>query len=318
MFAVALLLCAGSVAAVMLLPGRNSPPVYRFSVDQEGATYPGMPAISPDGRSLSWSATGPDGKRMLWLQSLDSAHARQIPNTEDAAAPFWSPDSSYLGFFAGGLYDYREPSSFSRRCTYRKEPLRGPPENICQVDSVSGGGAWNKHGTIVFAPGLTGGLSQVTANGGTPQTLTTLNAVRNERAHLWPQFLPDGSHFIFFVASDSGASTGVYAGSLDSPNYSLLFASKTNAVYSSGRSAPGYLLSVRDSSLVGQPFNASRLVAAGDAMTLATNVDAVESLSLAQVSVSANGTLVYQSAGKSARQLAWFDRTGKNVGSERE
>jgi Tol biopolymer transport system component len=62
-----------------------------------------MPAISPDGRSLSWSATGPDGRRMLWLQSLDSAHARQILNTEGAAAPFWSPDSSYLGVFAGGF-----------------------------------------------------------------------------------------------------------------------------------------------------------------------------------------------------------------------
>jgi serine/threonine-protein kinase len=55
--AAALLLCAGSVAAVMLLPVRNSAPVYRFSVDQEGAKYPGMPAISPDGRSLIWSAT---------------------------------------------------------------------------------------------------------------------------------------------------------------------------------------------------------------------------------------------------------------------
>jgi eukaryotic-like serine/threonine-protein kinase len=70
---------------------------------------------------------------------------------------------------------------------------------------------------------------------GTPQVLTTLNAVKNEHGHLWPYFLPDGIHFIFFVASDSGASTGVYAGSVDSPNYSLLFISKTNAVYSVGR-----------------------------------------------------------------------------------
>jgi hypothetical protein len=124
------------------------------------------------------------------------------------------------------------------------------------------------------------------------------------------QFLPDANHFIFFVASDNGASTGVYAGSLDSPNYSLLFASKTDAVYSSGRSAPRYLPFIRDSSLVGQPFNASRLAAAGEEMTLATNIDPVESLSLAQVSVSASGTLAYQSAGKSARQLSGFDRTG--------
>jgi eukaryotic-like serine/threonine-protein kinase len=304
--AVALLLCAGSVAAVMLLPGHNAAPIYRFSVDQEGAKYPGMPAISPDGRSLSWSATGPDGKRMLWLQVLGSAHARQIPNTEGAAAPFWSPDSSYIGFFAGG---------FLEKVRVRDGAATGPPEIICPVDSVSGGGAWNKQGTIVFAPGLTGGLSRVAAGGGTPQALTTLNAVKNEHAHLWPHFLPDGNHFIFFVASDTGASTGVYTGSLDSPNYSLLFASKTNAVYSAGGTAAGYLLFIRDASLVGQPFNASKLAATGDAMILATNVDAVESLSLAQVSVSTNGTLVYQSAAKSTRQLSWFDRTGKNAGT---
>jgi Tol biopolymer transport system component len=302
----ALLLCAAGVAAVMLLPGRNSAPGYRFSIDQEGAKYPGMPAISPDGRSLTWSATGLDGRRMLWLQTLDSTHARQIPNTEGAASPFWSPDNSYIGFFAGG---------FLEKVRVQNGAASGLPEKICQVDSVSGGGAWNKQGTIVFAPGLTGALSKVAAGGGTPQALTTLNAVRNEHAHLWPQFLPDGNHFIFFVASDHGASTGVYAGSLDSPNYSLLLASKTNAVYSTGRPEPGYLLFIREGSLVGQPFNASKLAAAGDAITLATNVDAVEGLSLAQVSVSANGTLVYQSAGKSTRQLSWFDRTGKNVGT---
>jgi eukaryotic-like serine/threonine-protein kinase len=302
--AAALLLCAGSVAAVMLLPGRNSAPVYRFSVDQEGAKYPGMPAVSPDGRSLSWSATAPDGKRMLWLQALGNPHTRQTPNTEGTSTPFWSPDSSYIGFFAGG---------FLKKVRVQDGAVSATPESICQAESFSGGGTWNKQGMIVFAPGLTGALSKVAASGGTPQALTTLNAVKNEHSHLWPQFLPDGNRFIFFVTSDSGPSTGVYAGSLDSPNYNLLFPSKTNAVYSGGGAA-GYLLFIQDGSLVGQPFNASRLATAGDATTLATNIEGVEGLSLAQVSVSRTGTLVYQSAGKSARQLSWLDRTGKNLG----
>jgi eukaryotic-like serine/threonine-protein kinase len=304
--AAVLLLCAGSVAAVMLLPGRNSTPVYRFSLDQEGTKYPGMPAISPDGRSLSWLATAPDGKRMLWLQPLNSAHAKPIPYSEGAAAPFWSPDSSHLGFFAGG---------FLKTVRVQDGASSGAPLNICPVDTFSGGGAWNRDGTIVFAPSLSSGLSRVAAGGGTPQPLTTLNAVKNERSHLWPQFLPDGNHFIFFVGADSGQATGVYGGSLDSPNYNLLFRSTTNAVYSGGGPAAGYVLFIRDGSLLGQPFNASKLAPAGDVVTLATSVDAVESLSLAQVSVSANGTLVYQSAGKSTRQLSWLDRTGKSVGT---
>ena len=304
--AAALLLCAGGVAAVVLLPGRNSGPLYRFPVDLEGGKFPAMPAISPDGRSLSWSATAPDGKRMLWLQALDGAHAKQISDTEGAAAPFWSPDSSYIGFFAGG---------FLKKVRVQAGAASGAPQNLCPVDVFSGGGAWNKNGTILFAPSLTGGLSRVAADGGAPQAVTSLNAVKSERSHLWPQFLPDGNHFIFFVGTDSARDTGVYAGSLDSPNYSFLFNATTNAVFSGGGAAPGYLLFIRDGSLQVQRFDASKLAASGDAVTLATDVDGMESLSLAQVSVSRNGTLVYQSAGKSARQLSWFDRAGKNIGA---
>jgi eukaryotic-like serine/threonine-protein kinase len=307
--AAGLLLCAAGVAAVMLLPSRSPGPVYRFSIDQEGGKNSGMPAISPDGRSLTWSATAADGKRVLWLQSLDSAHARQIPDTEGAAAPFWSPDSSYIAFFAAG---------FLQTIRVQDGSSSGPPRNICPVDAFSGGGSWNSDGTIVFAPSLTGGLSRVSASGGTPQALTSLNAVKSERSHLWPQFLPDGNRFIFFVGSDNAQTSGVYIGSPDSPNYTFLFRSATNAVYSGGGAANGYLLFIRDGSLMGQPFNASKLAATGDAMTLATSVEGVDSLYLAQVSVSRNGTLVYQSAGKSARQLAWFDRTGRNLGAMAE
>ncbi len=284
----ALLLCVASVAAVMLLPGRSSAPVYRFSVDQEEGKYPGMPAVSPDGRSLSWSAAGPEGKRMLWVQALDGAHAKPVANTEGAAAPFWSPDSSYIGFFA---------NDYLKKIAIIDGNPSGAPANICKVDSFSGGGAWSKDGTILFAASLTGGLSRVPAAGGAPQPVTRLNAAKNERAHLWPQFLPDGKHFIFFVATDASTDTGAYSGSLDLPNHSLLFSSETNAVYSNGTGASGYLLFIRNSSLMGQPFLASKLTVSGDALTLATNMEPVENLSLAQISVSDNGTLVYQSAG---------------------
>jgi eukaryotic-like serine/threonine-protein kinase len=301
----ALLLFAAGVGAVMLLSGRNSVPVYRFPVDQEGGKYPAMAAISPDGRSLSWSATAPDGKRMLWLQALDDAHAKQIPNTEGASAPFWSPDSSNIGFFAGG---------WLKKMRVQHGAASGAPLNICRVDTFAGGGAWNNDGTILFAPSLTGGLSRVTADGGAPQAVTSLNAVKSERSHLWPQFLPDGNHFIFFVGTDSTRDTGINAGSLDSPNYSFLFNSTTNAVYARDAAA-GYLLFIRDGSLQGQRFNASKLAATGDAVTLATDVDGMESLSLAQISISRNGILVYQSAGKPTRQLSWLDRGGKNIGA---
>jgi eukaryotic-like serine/threonine-protein kinase len=308
---IVLLACAATLAAVVFLPERNSAPVYRFSVEPEDAKYPGMPAISPDGRYLAWSASGPNGKRMLWVQGLDAIHAKPVADTEGAGAPFWSPDSHYIGFFAN--------QSLKKLHIVDGSP-NGAPQIVCPAESLAGGGAWNQDGIILFAPGLSGGLSRVAASGGgTPVPITKLDAAKFERSHLWPQFLPDGKHFVFFVLTDMGETTGVYTGALDSPASTRLFSSETNAVYAAAprgiTSKSGYLLFIRNNDLMGQPFNPAKLQTTDDAIPLATGVGPVESFSLAQISVSDTGVLVYQSAGKPTRQLVWMDRTGKNLGT---
>jgi len=162
----------------------------------------------------------------------------------------------------------------------------------------------------------------VPANGGKPQALLKLNPAKYEHAHLWPQFLPDGSHFVFFVLSDSVTSTGVYVGSVDSPNYTMLFQSETNAVYSppaapdSGKH--GYLVYIRERSLMGVGFNASHLKLAGEPIVLQEDVGAVQSLALAPVSISGNAILVYQSVSPASRQLSWVDRGGKPLAAVAE
>jgi eukaryotic-like serine/threonine-protein kinase len=305
---IVLLACAATLAAVVFLPERNSAPVYRFSVEPQDAKYPGMPAISPDGRYLTWSASGPNGKRMLWVQGLDAIHAKPVADTDGAGAPFWSPDSHYIGFFAN--------QSLKKLHIVDGNP-NGAPQIVCPAESLAGGGAWNQDGNILFAPGLSGGLSRVAAGGGKPVPLTKLDAAKFERSHLWPQFLPDGKHFVFFVLTDMGETTGVYTGTLDSPGYTRLFSSETNAVYAAAArtitSKSGYLLFIRNNDLMGQPFNPAKLQTTDDAIPLATGVGPVESFSLAQISVSDTGVLVYQSAGKPTRQLVWMDRSGKTL-----
>jgi Tol biopolymer transport system component len=275
--------------------------VFKFAPLPETAVYR-MPAISPDGRYVAVQAAGPDGKPMLWLRALDAQKPTMIPGTEGGFAPFWSPDSGYIAFFAGKAL--------------KKVPLTGgPAAKICDAEPLPGGGSWNRAGTILFAPGQGGTLYQVSADGGKPQPLFPLNKTRFERAHLWPQFLPDGKHFVFFVLSDSPDATGVYTGSLDSADYTKLFQSVTNAVYSPPAVAEsgshGYLVYIRDRSLMGVGFNASRLKLTGDPIPLQDDVGAVQSLSLAPVSVSGNAILVYQSVGSASRQLSWMDRSGK-------
>jgi Tol biopolymer transport system component len=230
-------------------------------------------------------------------------HPAVIPGTEGGVAPFWSPDSQYIAFFAD--------QSLKKITTGG-----GTAQTICAAETMPGGGTWNRDGVILFAPGQGGTIYQVPASGGSPQPVLKLNAAKFERAHLWPQFLPDGKHFVFFVLTDLNDTTGVYTGQLGSPEYNQVFRSATNAVYSAvggADSKKGYLLSIRDRSLVGQAFNSSKLAVEGDAITLAEDVGAVRSLSLAPISVSDNGILVYQSLGQPTRQMVWTDRTGRTL-----
>ena len=300
----ALALAASSLAGVLYLHQKPAPAVLKFSVTQpEHTSYPGMPSVSPDGRYLTFSAVGPEGKRMLWLRPLDALHATVIQGSEGASAPFWSPDSQMIAFFGGKNLNKVRISG-------------GAPEVICQAEASPGGGAWNKDGTILFSPSLSDGFYRVSAHGGKPQLVFKLDETKNERGDLWPQFLPDGKHFVFYQQTDSAETSGVYVGSLDSPSYHLLFPSQTNAVYSaSDPNSPrtGYLLYINDRNLTALKFNSGSLETDGDPMTLATDIGAVRSLALAPISVSATGVLVYQGVGQPTRQIVWMDRGGKQL-----
>jgi Tol biopolymer transport system component len=309
--AVCLIVVVGvAVGAVLYFRPKPAPPVMRFAVSApEHTAFPGSPAVSPDGRNLAFSAQGPEGKRTLWLRPLDAIRSTPISGTEGGTNPFWSPDSEHLAYFVAR----------SLRVVRLKDLAT---ETICSVDGMNGGGTWNKDGTILFSRGPDDGLYRVNAKAGsTPVPVLKVNPARNETGYLWPHFLPDDSHFLFFVQTDSLETTGVYGGALDPPEYHMLFAAETNAVYSalpdSGQKN-GYLLFMQARKLMGQGFNAPKMGLAGEPMTLADDIGAVRSLSLAPISVASNATLVYQSTGKPTRHLVWMDRSGNEVSEVRD
>ncbi|HUA59169.1 MAG TPA: hypothetical protein VML19_10470, partial [Verrucomicrobiae bacterium] len=300
---VSLLVLASGIWIMWQLSHPHPAQVVEFPVQPPENTTYRMPAISPDGKFVVVQSQGPDGKPMLWLRALDAMKPEVIPGTEGAFAPFWSPDSQDLAFFADKAL--KKVHLSDRRTT-----------RICDTEALPGGGTWNRSGIIIFAPGQGSTLYRVSANGESPQPIQKLNAARLERAHLWPQFLPDGEHFVFFVLSDSATATGVYVGSLNSPDYTMLFQSETNAVYSppaADTGKHGYLVYIRDGSLMGVGFHAGHLKVLGEPIRLQDEVGAVQSLSLAPISISSNAVLVYQSVSSPTRQLAWMDREGKRL-----
>ena len=252
----------------------------------------GPVTVSPDGRRLAFAATDDAGNHLLWIRALDSVSAQPLPGTEGGAWPFWSPDSRYLGFFAGGKLKKIETSG-------------GPAETLC--DALGGrGGTWNPDGTILFTPTTQSSLYLVSEAGGTAVPVTKLDDSRHETSHRWPYFLPEGQHFVFFAR---GAEPGIYAGTLRSHETKFLLATESNAAYAS----PGYLLYWREGSLMAQPFDTRHLALTGNAVPIADHVLFSGGQSFGVFSVSQNGVLALQAGDASVNQLSWFDRTGKQL-----
>jgi eukaryotic-like serine/threonine-protein kinase len=243
-------------------------------------TVAGPPMLSPDGRRVAFVAKDADGKQMLWIRPLNSAVAQPMSGTEGAAFPFWSADSHYVAFFAGGKLNKLDAGG-------------GPPQALC--DAPSGrGGTWNSTGTIVFTPDNVLGLSRVDAAGGTSVVLTTPDA--GENSHRWPDFLPDGNHFLYFAHGSTAAESSIYLAALDSKDRKLLLRNASNAIYA----APGYLLFVRDNTLMAQGFNLRSLAVEGEAKPVADHVAVNTETWRSILTASANGELLYQHGAQSA------------------
>ena len=270
----------------------NPPATAKF-----GNFFAGM-AISPNGQMVVFSAQR-DGiaEPSLWLRRMDSPDARELPGTEQGTYPFWSPESNSVGFFAGNKLKRIDISA-------------GPPQVLCDAHRV-GGGSWSNEGVILFSSD--GILQRVPASGGVPQPVMSLNASAGETIHLHPKFLPDGRRFVFLVASQNASAQGIYASRLDRPGErTKLVATNANAAYAPpAQGHSGYLLWMRDSTLVAQPFDASRLRMVGDPFPVAEAVAANRTAAFtnAGFGISSNGLLASWS-GPGGQQLIWITRDG--------
>ena len=252
----------------------------------------GPPVISPDGHALAFSAVDSSGKKMLWVRSLDSQTAQPLAGAEGAANLFWSADSRALGFFADGKLKTIEAS--------------GGPAVVVADAPDSGGGSWNRDGTILFALGIS--LNRLAASGGAPVPVIELDASKYLGCGS-PRFLPDGKHFLYAAGAADPALGGIYFALLDGKENRLLIRGGGNAVYASG-----LLLYHRGNTLMEQAFDPERGQLKGDPHPVAERVVENE-IGHAFYDASENGLLIYQQGvGRAGgRRLRWFDRAGKEL-----
>jgi Tol biopolymer transport system component len=277
--------------------------VARFSFAPPFKTEAIEVAVSPDGKRIAFAEPFVSA---LWLRSVDSLTAEKVSGTDGALRPFWSPDGRSIGFFSGG--------------SLRRVDFSGAQTSVQTIItstalSLYAGGAWSQEGVILYQPEQTGtGLYRVPVNGGAPAPATSLNSARKEIVHRYPQFLPDGRHFIYWVWSASEEYTGIYAGSLD-PKEKLPEGPLVRTWREARYAEPGYLVFLQGSRLVAQQFDVAKLRLIGEPHSLPEHIGRHwVNTGRVMFSTSPGGVLAYQEAlPQPGAKIVLRDRTGKQI-----
>jgi len=254
--------------------------------------------VSPDGTRLVFVAAGPDGRSTLWVLSMLSSQAHEIPGTDGATSPFWSPDSRRIGFFAQGRLK-------------TVEPIGAGVQDLCGTLLTPGGGAWSRDDVIIFPPSVLGGLLQVPAGGGTPVPATTVPDEMKGEAHRYPQFLPDGRRFLYVARWTTQQRGGLYLASLDGRAPRLV----SSEVRSGFVLACTKLLYADGGTLFARSFDPELAQLTGEPRVILRNEVAPQwRFEKVAISASATGILLFQSRLDYNSQLVSYDRKGRETG----
>jgi serine/threonine-protein kinase len=263
----------------------------RFAIDIEpNARDAGIYEVilSPAGTHIAYQVN--EGSRaslaVRRLSDSDSRVLAQWQTTTTPAAPFFSPDGDWIGYFAEGAL--------------KKVPRAGGPSVSLADAPAPRGGTWGEDGSIVYAPLARSGLWQVPADGGAARPLTSLDSTRGETSHRNPTFVP-GLRTVLFVAQGSSyAEEAVGAVSLDTGARRIVV---EQGGFPRVSNASQLVYLARGGTLMAVPLDPTGMEIAGYPAAVLEGVGAFSS--------SRAGTLVYRSAGPPLmRRLVWVDRRG--------
>jgi eukaryotic-like serine/threonine-protein kinase len=287
------LLLAGEGLANIFFPRASSPalsvrayipPPPGTSFRISGGLDVGPAAISPDGKTLAFTAVDEKGVTQLWTRPLGSVDATALAGTSDASFPFWSPDGQYLAYSADGKL-------------MKIRATGGDAQTLAEgLGTETGRGAWNADGTILFCKDYSGPIYSVSAGGGTMKAETRL--AKNEAAHDEPSFLPDGKHFLYStrISPQEGKIKIGELGKIDQTAIEI-------GAGGGPKYADGHLLFIRGSHIQAQAFDAKTWKLSGDPEDLGK---------AGYFSVSTNGVLAYNE-GSEESELKLYDRSGNAI-----
>jgi Tol biopolymer transport system component len=304
-FAAAAVLALAVVTFILVSQPQPENRVTRFVIPvPDGMLNTSWPRLSPDGTMLAFLGRDSTSIIRIYVRPMNALNAYALPGTENASRPFWSPDSKYLAFFSGPQL--------------KKIPSQGGPAQL--ISEIAGGadGTWGTAGVIIVDGGPGDSLRQISAGGGSVTAATAIRRELGEQYHAWPCFLPDGEHFLYLAYGDSLSrmrqGQALRVASLDGK-----LDREIGRVFSRVEvTKDGHLIHCRDGVLYETRIDLKELVLKGEPIPIAENVAA--SGELAHFGVSELGQLVFRTGTLNAanRKLTWFDRSGKELGTEGE
>jgi eukaryotic-like serine/threonine-protein kinase len=288
LLAVCVLLLSGAAILFLLAQRGSAPPlsVRAYIPPPPGTAFRptgfdnGPVAVSPDGKTLAFTAVDEKGNTNLWIRPLDAMQPALLQGTEDAAYPFWSPDGKYLGFVAD-------------RKMKKIAVSGGEAQTIASQAAYSA--IWGADDTILFHREDAQAIYRVRASGG--EVSTVMQRGNDEYGIGWPVFLPDGKHFLY-VGFRVDFPSQIKVGTFGKPDSGIVVTEGSAPQF-----AGGYLLFVRSGKILAQPFSLDSFKLSGDPQTLGEAI---------QFSVSPAGVLAYHESSANS-ELKVFDRSGNVV-----
>jgi Tol biopolymer transport system component len=257
-------------------------------------SMPGTAAFvtaSRDGTRLAYAMAGDKGSVVIGLRMLDQFGGRAVSGTEGGMFAVFSPDGESLAF--SGVNNGK----------IRRIAITGGTSSPVADGTLQNGAAWNTDNVLIFSSPK--GLMRVSADGGTPEQITTVDAAKGEISHVRPQYLPGDRQILFTVLLPDGPQFAVH--DLSKPGHRLIAHGGVNGKYVPS----GHLTFVRGSTLFAVPFDVSRLEITGGEVAVAEHVSVLGPSGTGDYSVAPTGMLAYFSSPESdGTTLAWADRTG--------
>jgi serine/threonine-protein kinase len=258
-------------------------------------------AFSSNGEFVVYSAIRenpwPQTKPQIYLRRLDRTEAAPVPGTEGGISPFLSPDDRWIGFWEGGKLK-KIPVSGGVSTTLCD--ATGPNAADWPYNDVLGAD-WGADNRIVFCHEVGFGLSWISADGGSPEALTTPDKTRQEYDHRLPHYVPGGRGVLFTVPAYGHDLTPRLALlDLATRHWRVLMEDAADGRYL----RTGHLVFLRQGTLMAAPFDLDRRETRGRPVPVVANV--MQALNLGalghntgagQYGVSDSGWLAYVPGG---------------------